>query len=90
MDNEIIATTASPRGQPVPQDVLDQLSGKAGPDYFVTLEIDGKMGEGIYLTKDFQPTSKEKAELLKVTFDDGSVSFFTVTDGIGDDTNSES
>lgn len=78
MDNETLATTSSPRGQPVPPDVLDQLDGKA-PDHFVTLEINGQMGEGIYLTKDWQPTTKEKAELLKVTFDDGSVSFFTVT-----------
>lgn len=79
MDNEALATTTSPQGQPIPQDVLDQLEGGKEPEHFVTLEIDGKMGHGIYLTKDWLPTSQENADLLKVTFEDGSVSFFTAT-----------
>lgn len=44
-------------------------------------EIEGKSATVIYMTKAFVPVDKEKAELIKVVFDDGRVVFAVPTPG---------
>ena len=47
-----------------------------------TVEIttqEGMKGQGVYLDKNFKPVSADDAELVKVFWEDGSVSFLTAT-----------
>ncbi len=39
------------------------------------LDMGGRMATVSYLTRDFKPTTQEKAELIKIVFDDGEVIF---------------
>jgi len=38
-------------------------------------EVDGRIATVSYLTNEFQPASKDEAELIKVVFDDGELLF---------------
>jgi len=38
-------------------------------------EVDGRMATVSYLTNEFQPASKDEAELIKVVFDDAELLF---------------
>jgi hypothetical protein len=47
-----------------------------------TVEItspEGLKGQGVYLDRDFRPVGADEAELIKVFWEDGSVSFLTAT-----------
>jgi predicted SnoaL-like aldol condensation-catalyzing enzyme len=43
------------------------------------IEIDGKKGEVTYFDENMELVPKAKATVAKVHFDDGMISFFTVT-----------